>query len=238
MKPYNSHQQEQFQVVTPETIDSNLIDSLVQYNGSMSAGNMPVDALLPIHFKSPTYTEETIDLARVLHWYGQTQHYHRVRYWSQDEAGVGPALAAEYIDLVNDNWTKGWNKLNSYGDMSGIILPFEAKEGFLVGQAMINARHGLAVVNQGGTRKYTGFDWWTRWAVFVNGQMVAESGHCYPRLENIIIPFSIPVGNQDITIDIRWKSITSDDLQYSTVPNPTTLIEIYGSEIWVRNGFR
>jgi hypothetical protein len=75
--------------------------------------------------------------------------------------------------------------------------------------------------------------------VFINDVLIAESGNCFPRLENLVISFSIPVGSQTIRIDLRWKTITTQALNVSAyTPDPTTDLEIFGAEIMARNTYR
>ena len=82
-------------------------------------------------------------------------------------------------------------------------------------------------------------DWWSRWGVFVNDILIAESGECFPRLENLVIPFSVPVGSQAIRIDLRWKTITTQALNVSGyTSDPTTDLELFGAEIMARNTYR
>ena len=55
----------------------------------------------------------------------------------------------------------------------------------------------------------------------------------------LVIPFSVPVGSQNVRIDIRWKTITTNALTVTSIDgNPTTKLEMFGAEILAKNTYR
>jgi hypothetical protein len=239
MKQYPKELQEQYTMVVPDTVNLNPSLYLNESEGGLDGQNMPVDSLLHTHFVDPTTSTTTTANTITVFFKGQTQQYKSVERWNKDFA------ADEFTELLNYNlktsdWSKGWNRLAELTDFDELILELDAEEGYLNGVAQINYRHGMQVVNEGGINYTVGEDWWTRWGIFINDVLVAESGNAYPRLENLVIPFSIPVGSQKLSIDLRWKSITTDalDVPGYTGSDPTTDLEIFGAEIWARNTYR
>jgi hypothetical protein len=241
-KTYQVIPNHQFGQVKSDNINGNITGVLDEWNGNLGSNNLPIKALTNAAFKDGAGTTG-FSLSRKATWTGQSQNYHRVKRWNVAEAGLNVWDVVESIDLGTSNWGKGWNPLENYGTFSENYLDFDAKEGMLVGCAVIDFFHGYnRVVYQGPNdetfRVFVGGEWWTQWGVFVNDTLVAETSDTFPRRETINLPFKVPVGSQKLKIDLRWKSITSDAIGTGFLGNPSTPLEIYGAEIWVRNVYR
>lgn len=241
-KTYQEKPNHQFGQVKSDNINSNITGILDEWNGNLGSNNLPIKALTASNFKDGA-GKTGFSSARKAEWIGQGQNYHRTKRWNVAEAGLQVWEVVESIDLGTSNWGKGWNPLENYGSFSNNYLDFDAKEGMLVGCAVVDFFHGYnRVVYQGEgdvtIRAFVGQDWWTQWGVFVNDTLVAETSDTFPRRETINLPFKVPVGSQKVKIDLRWKSITSDALGTGWIGNPSTPLEIYGAEIWTRNVYR
>ena len=81
-----------------------------------------------------------------------------------------------------------------------------------------------------------GNDWWTRWGIFCNDVLIAETGRVYPRLQNLTVPFKLFVGAQPVRLELRWQTITTSPREeLGVTTNPTSRMEIYGASIWACN---
>jgi hypothetical protein len=241
-KTFQEKPNHQFGQVKDESVNSTITGILDEWNGNLGSNNLPIGSLVAANFKDGVGAVG-FSLSRKATWTGQGQNYHRVKRWNVAEAGLNVWDVVESIDLGNSNWGKGWNPLENYGTFSENYLDFDAKEGMIIGCAVIDFFHGYnRVVYQDGNdntfRVFVGQEWWTQWGVFVNDTLVAETSETFPRRETINLPFKVPVGSQKLKIDLRWKSITADAIGTNYQGNPSTPLEIYGAEIWVRNVYR
>jgi hypothetical protein len=243
MKKFPKKLQWDYTQVVPETFNENVEHYAGELNGGLDSTNLPVDSLSFKKFEPVTITDLSAGDVKKFKWEAATQtYYESTKYQNLDSDTTWHDTIID-LDLKTYNWGKNWNKLEAIGQFDDIFIQDQMVEGMLSGCARINFRHGVNVVTyiSGETTLHaqTGFDWWTRWGVFVNDVLVAESGECYPRGENLVIPFSIPVGSQKVRIDIRWKSITSNALNTpSYTDNPTTPLELWSAGIWARNTYR
>lgn len=242
MKKFPIKLQEDYTQVTPETFNDNLQHYVQEYNGGLDSQNMPVSGLSFRKFKAVQTTD--LSTANYYKWKAafETQAYYETRKTVNPESAIWYEPIVE-LDLKTYSWGKGWNPLPAAGNLEDIVIQDQMKEGMLNGCARINFKHGYNVVSyQSGEtvlHAEVGFDWWTKWGVFVNGVLVAESDEIYPRGENVVIPFSVPVGSQQVTIEIKWKTITTNALSTpSYTDDPTTDLEIWGIGIWARNTYR
>lgn len=238
MKQYPKQLQEQYKQVDPSLLNTNPSIYLNETKGGLNGQNIPVESLTHTKFEAPTNTTTTTSKSITTEFIGATQQYKSVSRYAQDFGSDNFTVLLAF-DLKTEEWNKGWNRLEDLTNFDEIICKMDCKEGMLNGLAQINFRHGTNVVENGGFYFETGLSWWTRWGVFLNDVLIAETGNCFPRLENLVIPFSIPVGSQTVRIDLRWKTITTQALNVSGyTPDPTTDLEIFGAEIMARNTYR
>lgn len=238
MKQYPKQLQEQYRQVVPSLLNTNPSIYLNETQGGLNGQNIPVESLNHTKFKQPTSSKTTTSNTITVEFIGSTQQYKSVSRYAQD-FGADNFTVLYAFDLKTQEWNKNWNRLEEISGFDELVCKMDCKEGMLNGLAQINFRHGTNVINSEGLNYETGLDWWTRWGVFVNDILIAESGECFPRLENLVIPFSVPVGSQAIRIDLRWKTITTQALNVSGyTPDPTTDLEIFGAEIMARNTYR
>lgn len=226
--------------VKPDTFNVNAGTYIGELNGGLNGNNLPVNSVVTLNIMgSQPYTDisggVTGKLAPL-----QTQGYYWKRRSSSFEGATDVWTPITTIDLKTDDWSRGWNKLSNLTSWSSFDLAFETVEGMLSGCANIDWQHGtdtllcdLSGIAFSGER---GEDWWTDWGVFVNDVLIARSGKMPPKRHTTQLPFSIPVGSNGVTIDIRWQSNISD---YNTTGEPHgSELLIFSAETWARNTYR
>ena len=239
-KTYDKRPAFRFQQTKPENINDNLDNTLAEVNGNLNANNFPVKGLTFDNFADPSSSDITSNGNKVLTYDAATQNYHRVRRFNVADGGLDVWEPITSIDLQTANWTTGWNKLTDFGSMDYTYLQFDAQEGMLTGNAIIDFFNGKdRIVYQDSEdntfRIFFGDEWWVQWGVFVNDVLVAETSQIYPRRITCTIPFKVPCGSQAVIIDLRWRAKTTDAIGTNYLGNPTRPIDIYGAEIMCRN---
>lgn len=237
MKTFSKQLQIQNTQATPEIVNVNVKEAINQINGNLDSSNLPVNHLVYSSFTPSIRVVTSTATARKLEYNGATQQYrHASRY--NDEFGTTWAPLAT-LDLSTDDWSKGWNNLIDFSTFQDIQLNFNSKEGMLNGCADVDFCHGINIIPDGTPPSLTGYNWWTRWGVFLNGSLIAETGEMAPGRKNVIIPFAVPCGSQNIQIELKWQSITTHALNSPTyTPDPSTLMEMYGARVWCRNTYK
>ena len=236
MKARTKVQTHRFQQVKPENLNNNIIECIDQYNGGLSSENMPNKGITVSHIETPTITQSA-GTVTTAHSNGALHSYHQVKRWNMNEGGTDEWTPVESIDLVTEPWTPAWNKLQDFGTMSDLELTFESEEAMLTGCAVIDFHHGTNRIRyDAGISAFYGNHWHTEWAVFVNGVKIAETGKIYPRRHTAQIPFKVPVGSGNVTIDVRFKTITHTNgatlaLYMGQLETP---LDIFGVTIWAK----
>jgi hypothetical protein len=232
------------QAAKPENLNDNLDKYLSEFNGNLDGHNNPVETTREQHFILPnggTFNDVVGDVLQLGTSYA-TQAYFKTRRSSSFEEAFGVFTPLLEIDLDQDSWSKGFNILTQFTDFEDFPLVFEAKEGMLVGCATIDWEHGTQVFNvavgDSFNERSRGFDWWTEWGVFVNNVLVARSGQIYPRRHTTQIPFAIPCGSQQITVDVRFITITNRAPGGPSLNTTSSNFNLFSAEIWCRNEYR
>jgi hypothetical protein len=226
------------QLVTPETVNDNADTALSAYNGRLGHQNMPVGSVTEsklVSMTTGTALTTGTDIEK-MHVIGPTQAYYRTTKSSLTTSNdIWTPLTT--IDFGATSWTRGFNALHDFSGWENFPIHFAAKEGMLIGCASMDWHHGT---QEGSGAHYIGHEWWTEIGVFVNNILVARSGKVHPRRHTTHLPFSVPVGSQNVSVEVRF--IMSNFL----VPNGadltanarTTDFEIFGATIWCRNQYR
>ena len=229
----------QNQQVKTSSLNTNIEKYLGEFNGNLDSNNMPVNALTTTELAVPIVPETDVSAGGIYKRSSRTptQAYHDVWIASWDSSNIWTPVQS--IDLKADDWRRGWNRLDSYSQFQNFPLEFDAREGMLVGCATIDWHRGVNRKNTNTDPSFTsfvGYDWWTEWAVFANNVPVARSGVIYPRRHTTQLPFSVPVGSQNIRLDIRFATLTDRPATFSG--DPTTNLDIFSAEIFSRNIYR
>jgi len=238
MKVFTQVGQKNHDQVKPENINDNTRTVVGEYNGRLDGQNFPVDTIDKLKLAPATLTSQsTVNVFGFKH-VGQTQDYHFVRRWNTYEGSVNIHYPLVAFDLQNNSWSSGWNNLgdidNAFNDL---VLEFEAESGTLNGCFDINFRHGFDIIEDNNQDALPwSKNWWSRWGIFCNDILIAETGRVYPRLANLSIPFKLFVGSQPLKLDLRWQTITTNPVdELSVEDNPISIMEIYGASIWACN---
>jgi hypothetical protein len=236
MKVYTQHGQKRFDQVKPDSINDNTKSTIGVYNGRLDGQNVPVASIDNTKFIPCNVTSNNTADLYAFAWTGQTQDYYFIRRWQDlEETSDGIHKPLVFFNLLSDDWSSGWNNITEVDStFSEFILNLNSQSGTLSGCFDINFRHGVDVQEVSGVIYNIGMEWWTRWGLFCNDVLIAESGRVYPRLENLSIPFSISVGTQPIKLELKWQTVSTEDRPAGGT-EPFGKLEIYGASIWACN---
>lgn len=247
MKQFTEKSQSEFEQVKNININDNTKPVINEFNGKLDGQNMPVGAMSVEKLINPTATSTSTTKVYGFDWIGETQSYHVVRRNSPYEGVENPSLPPlEFrpilsFDLTNNAWSAAWNEAQELSsDWTDFSLEFKSTAGMLHGCADINFRHGTDIIDDKSNNHVEyGDEQWTRWGVFVNDVLVADTGRLSPRLENVLLPFKIPCGSQPVVIKLKWQTVAlkPNSSLYNT-PNPKEVLEIFGLQLWCCNTWR
>lgn len=238
MKVFTQVGQKDLDQVKPENINDNTRQVIGEYNGKLDGQNFPVSTIDKLKLAPPTLTSQSTAKIYAFKHIGQTQDHYFVRRWNTYEGSVNIHYPLVSFDLQAESWSSGWNDLvDIHADYQGLVLQFDAKSGTVNGCFDINFRHGIDVIadSSSADKAWSG-DWWSRWGLFCNDILIAETGRVYPRLANLSVPYKIFVGSQPVRLQLKWQTITTnpkDELGVDT--HPSSVMEIYGASIWACN---
>jgi hypothetical protein len=239
MKVFTQVGQKNYDQVKPENINDNTRSVVGEYNGRLDGQNFPVETIDKFKLAPPTLTSVgALNVFGFKH-VGQTQDYHFVRRWNTYEGGLNVHLPLYSFNLQSNDWSSGWNNLCDIDfTFNNLFLEFEAESGTLHGCFDINFRHGTDIMldSSGELHQVWSNDWWSRWGLFCNDILIAETGRVYPRLENLSVPFKLFVGTQPVRLELRWQTVnTSPEQALGVGTQPISIMEIYGASIWCCN---
>tara|TARA_R100001509_G_scaffold33967_1_gene17898 strand:- start:1796 stop:2518 length:723 start_codon:yes stop_codon:yes gene_type:complete len=237
MKVYTQHGQKRFDQVKPDSINDNTKSTIGVYNGRLDGQNVPVASIDNTKFIPCNVTSNNTADLYAFAWTGQTQDYYFIRRWQDlEETSDGIHKPLVFFNLLSDDWSSGWNNITEVDStFSEFILNLNSQSGTLSGCFDINFRHGVDVQEVSGVIYNIGMEWWTRWGLFCNDVLIAESGRVYPRLESLSIPFSISVGTQPIKLELKWQTVSTEDRPAGSTTDVINNLEIYGASIWACN---
>lgn len=241
MKVYTEIPIQQNQATKPETFNKNTQKYINEWNGNLNGNNLPVYSVQSSHVKIDGGTvSTTVGSVSGVKAPLTTQGYYWRRRSSSFEGGTDVWTPILTLDLKNDDWSKGWNRISYFSGFEQFDLNFDAREGMLVGCATIDWQHGtdnLTITKDGQNfARPRGHDWTSEWGVFVNNVLVARSGEIPPKRHTTSLPFSIPCGSQNINIDCRWISTISD--YNAAFPPHGSEFLVFSAEVWARNTVR
>ena len=239
MKQWTKQINKRFEQVAPDGVNANTDQWIETYNGGLDSQNLPVNLIENTKLVTTTSNTSSTNCTKY-EWIGQTQSYYAVRHTAAEEGGINEWLATADVNLITDSWNIGWNNLSEY--ISDAYMNVELVEGIISGNFNINWFYGIQTYASGGGGSSTwGYDWWIRWGLFMNGELIAETGNCYPRQENTCVPFKLPVGSQSARFELKWQALTSNpDPATMSVPSDQiiSLIQLYGFNIWINNTYK
>lgn len=212
-----------------DNINFELDGALQEFNGKLDANQMPLLSVGSAKLRdSIIYSASPVDGSQ-----GPCNAY----YISEDSSILSPW---EW-DYTAGEWEVGWNPFyNKMTSGAGSQLTFPAKEGIIKGSVVCDVeRRTYKRVIPGDTPVTTEWstDNWIEIGVFVNDRLVAQTGKQYTRRFTYDLPFASYVGNEEVTVDIRWRAVDVPVPITNTgyVPQP---FYVHGSLIWARNQYR
>ena len=243
MKVFRQQEPKTFDQVKPEALNDNTTTAINQYNGHLGCQTMPINTISNEKLVPPTssiVSSSASHFPTKYNWKGQTQSYNSVRQWTGVEGGINSYLANIQILLQLETWNSGWNNLASQPKYADFDLNIETQEGTLNGQMIVNFFHGVQCFSDGSANATFGEDWWTRFGLFLNGQLIADTGKAYPRGECLVVPWKVPIGTQTVNLSMRWQTISTGVLTGAGTftADPSTYVEIYGAEVWACNTYK
>lgn len=242
-KIYPNKKQDIYTIVNSDALIQNTSAYANELNGKLDSDNLPLRSLNADKFADPAVTDASTTKYFSENWEAETQQYWELgctSLWLEQEQAVGTIWEPfTSHNLITDDWGKGWNDVRVIDGCDFFRFDLDTKEGMLNGAISIDFSHGANVVYSEPLYFLTGIDWWTQWGVFVNGVLVADSGKCMPQGQNIVLPFSIPVGNGQVYVEVKFKTTTTNALNVSGYTgDPTTNLDIWGISGWCRNTWR
>jgi len=224
----------------PSQLNVNLGKTLDEYNGGLNGLNMPVHAVTDAHMKPPDVGSISSGAVDKFNVSLPSQAYHFTKIDNRNVGGTDIWTPLLQLNLLTDNWSKGWNRLSDYSPFKEFSVEFDALEGSLVGCVTIDWGHGTDVIRKsedGFTISVNaGYTWWTEWAVFVNDVIVSRSGQIPPRRHTTQLPFNVPIGSQQV--DVRVKFMTNNSIEIALDNSHGTELDVFSATCWVRNVYR
>ena len=127
-KNFPINKQTDYTIVNSDTLVANASTYANELNGQLDSDNLPLYSLDATKFKRAEVDTTSGTNYNTTEWLGATQAYYKITRTSIDyEASIFDPV--ETIDLKNDSWNKGWNRLADYGTFDGFQLELDAQGG-------------------------------------------------------------------------------------------------------------
>lgn len=248
-----------------EDWNSEISTAVSEINGQLDQNNMPLSSVEDPQLVDPVVVVDLDQTAiahfKIAHTYMPTQSYHVSETCDDDP------LDANYYTTTWQaiDWRRGWHRLaenrtTPFGGTNyyaGAELQFQAQEGMIVGEILLDASWRLSwwswsAENLETGQTFTGatarYDAYVEVGVFVNDVCCARTDYQWlGGRYTYHIPFSTPIGTQPVLIDIRFRLKFDNDkypanipgvLQYSIKEDWINPFQVRDSAIWARNVYR
>ena len=225
--------------------------SVSEINGQLDQNNMPLSTVDDSKVADPILDVEldTTVISRYLvaHSYMPSQSYHVSSLVDDDPTDV----TFETSTWAPDDWFLGWQRLSqkrltpNFGTnyYAGAEVQFEAKEGMLVGEILIDAswRQSFRQVNVEGdlvTKERN--DGFIEFGAFCNDVCIARSDlQWLGGRFTFVLPFSTPIGSTGCIVDIRFRLIFINGKEINPIISESIAsFKVRDSSIFVRNQYR
>lgn len=233
------------------------------FNGSLSGHQFPINSITNAKIQAPVFGVNVISSAdgstNGIKTEMATQNYYFTGKtgsgtFNPDQTqapfttGALTAPAPVKTFSLTSGMNAGWTSVGGAID-AGAYLAFDAKEGMLKGNAVIDTDLPLqfvsAVIGGANVPRGDGDNWGRRLGIFVNDVLVADTDFmtCSGRFTTNL-PFAVPVGSQPINIDIRWMCNVKENADEVTpwdgapANRSSILFRVFTSQLSVRNQFR
>jgi len=214
--------------------------SLSTLNGDLDQNNMPLEAVRIAELADPVVTTGT----GYQHTVMPTQGY----FFSYN-------IGSGQIAFPQTEWQPGWNKMEvPLAGPEGVALQFEAQDGMLVGEALIDLDWRMSwyslydndtppppdpasvTLLQGQTANFVDV------GVFVNDVCVGRTGKQWLGGRfTFVVPFNTPIGSGPVKIDTRailYFANQASAIGYIVITTNIADVLIGDSILWCRNQWR
>jgi len=231
--------------------NSEMNSSVSEINGQLDQNNMPLSTVDDSKVADPILDVEldTTVISRYLvaHSYMPSQSYHVSSLVDDDPTDV----TFETSTWAPDDWFLGWQRLSqkrltpNFGTnyYAGAEVQFEAKEGMLVGEILIDAswRQSFRQVNvEGDLATKERNDGFIEFGAFCNDVCIARSDlQWLGGRFTFVLPFSTPIGSTGCIVDIRFRLIFINGKEINPIISESIAsFKVRDSSIFVRNQYR
>lgn len=221
-----------------------------QFNGQLDQNNMPLNSVEHDNMVVPvrTYNAHGVQTTST---YMPTQSYHFATFNIANDTNVVAGEMVTPVSVYNkdwdvDDWDPFWNSFQP--DMpQGDRIRFNAKEGMLIGGVTINMENRSGRVRGGSDPGFTrnaGEENFAEIGIFCNGFLIGRSGRMNNGAHCLDIPYSTPIGNEFVEIQVKWfkeqyNIIDASGGTWTTVEvDHFRKIVISGVHTWCRNQYR
>jgi hypothetical protein len=231
--------------------NSEMNSSVSELNGQLDQNNMPLSTVNDSKVADPVLDVEidTTAVSRYLvaHTYMPSQSYHVSSLVDDDPTD----LTFETTTWAPDDWFLGWQRLAqkrltpNFGTnyYAGAEVQFEAKEGMLVGEILIDASWRQSfreIAPESGIQDKERNDGFIEFGAFCNDVCVARSDLQFLGGRfTFVLPFSTPIGSTNCSVDIRFRLIFINGKEVSPILSEfISSFKVRDSSIFVRNQYR
>lgn len=238
---------------TPDAYNTEASSMLAQFNGAMSADQLPYEGAATSNFvegvrgsydsKPDGSNTDATGIVMTTQAFYHTQSALDSFTWDRDVDPSVSVLGPPRLEMHSDesSWASGIVPYSASLD-DGVYLRFPTKEGMLRGNAQVDLEYFFVSSSASGFSGNYGASWRWQLYVFVDNVMVATTGpQPAGRRRSVNLPFAVSVSAKDaVEVDIRW-SATFDGAGESasgivTVERAT--LRTYNTQLWVRHQYR
>lgn len=250
-------------LASAEDWNQELSAAATESSGQLDQNNMPLLCVNESKLAAPVVVTDvdSTTTARffICHTYMPTQSYH------VSECSDGDPTDGSYFTstFYPDDWRRGWHRLAEKRPATlagvdyyaGSELRFQAQEGMIVGEVLLDASWRISYWSWNATPLegpvFTGAtsrnDAFIEVGVFVNDVCCARTDYQWLGGRfTFHLPFSTPIGTTPVMIDIRFRlkfdnvkePTDTADINYFIVENWINPFEVRDSQIWARNVYR
>lgn len=247
-------------IANAEDWNGELSTAASELSGQLDQNNMPLDTVDSTRLLPAVVVTEVDNSGAVhdliTHTYMQSQSYHVSSSCLLD---TNPGTLTYNTAWPKEDWQLGWMRLAEKRFVTlgpttyyaGSELRFDAKEGMLVGEALIDATW-----RAGWTDGYSGsvqdppvvFHWYSHvenfaeFGVFVNDVCVARTGLQFLGGRfTFVIPYNTPVATQECLVDLRFRLIYKNHtmpISLRSIQDNLAPFTLGDSGVWARNQYR
>lgn len=250
MRTYTTRPIDDSQAMKSDDINIESTDALRVVNGGIDQNQVPLEAIDTPHLSEPALPGPADVYLGTRSSFMATSSYHRsIRQVAEDAPSITIATAT---DENVGGWRSLW-PLQPLQDPGGTVMEFVGRDGMLRGGCQIDIERRITYVDRAdpptdpATHPATHLTDWMRIGVFVNGALIADTGHMYPRRQTIDLHWACPAPAGYCRVEVKFIQNTTtestglvDGVLYAYVAPGVQYpaIKIYSTYLWCRNKYR